>query len=34
MEWDLVLNGAEEFYPGLNDKKYWILKTDTTEKIK
>ena len=34
MEWDLVLNGSEEFFPGLNNKTYYILKVDTEEKIK
>ncbi len=33
MNWDLILNGTDEFYPGLNNKTYRILKADTPEKI-
>lgn len=33
MNFDLILKGTDEFYPGLNNKTYRILKVDTPEKI-
>lgn len=33
MNFDLILNGTDEFYPGLSNKTYYILKVDTPEKI-
>ena len=33
MKYDLVLNGENEFYPGLNNKKYNILLCDSVLKI-
>jgi hypothetical protein len=34
MNFDLVLSGNKEFYPGLNNKTYNVLKTDTPDKIR
>lgn len=34
MNFDLILKGTNEFYPGLNNKTYYVLKVDTPEKIK
>ena len=33
MEYDLILYGKNEFYPGLNNKKYNILSVDNSDKI-
>jgi hypothetical protein len=33
MNFNLILKGRNEFYPGLNSKTYYILKVDTPEKI-
>jgi len=33
MDFDLILKGTDEFYPGLNDKTYYVLKVDSPEKI-
>jgi len=34
MDFDLILHGNKEFYPGLNNKTYYVLKVDTEKKIK
>jgi hypothetical protein len=33
MNYDLILDGKKEFYPGLNNKKYNILSVDNSNKI-
>ena len=33
MKFDIILNGVNEFYPKLNNKIYYILKVDNSEKI-
>jgi len=33
MKYDLLLNGQNEFYPGLNNKKYNIMLCDSKDKI-
>ena len=33
MNYDLILDGKNEFYPGLNNKKYNILSVDNSNKI-
>ena len=34
MKFDLILKGTDEFYPGLNNKLYYVLKVDNQEKIR
>lgn len=34
MKFNLILNGNNEFYPKINNKKYYILKVDNLDKIK
>lgn len=33
MKYDLILNGQNEFYPGLNNKKYNIMLCDSKDKL-
>ena len=33
MKFNLILKGTKEFYPGLNNKTYYVLKVDSPEKI-
>lgn len=34
MQFDLILKGTKEFFPGLNNKTYYVLKANSKEKIK
>ena len=34
MNFNIILNGKDEFYPKINNKKYYILKVDNLDKIK
>ena len=33
MNFDLILKGTKEFFPGLNNKTYYVLKVDSPKKI-